>query len=265
LRVIRDEYSLPDGEYDEPYEFRLGPRRRGVNTWLIIALLAAFVVLIGAVGYVNANETNDASCVSCHTPQHTAYAQRSQSALNGVLAPDLASFHYQALRTQSKSMTCIACHRGENTFVHQTEKWGLSLSNLALWLAGKDDKTVEKRTLKGTALVVTACASCHTEKLLLGGMDNHAHNTLPAAYDLWKSGGRLIAPPNAPDPQAIIVAGLQKYNTAVTCTTCHLAHWQTDATNYQDEARVINGCNQCHAEIKKGILPIATPAPKPVN
>lgn len=262
MRLIRDEYSLPDGEYDEPYDFRLGPRRRGVSVWVFVAALAVLLGALGAISYVNANETNDASCVSCHTPQHTAYAQRAQAALNGVLAVDMSSFHYQALRTQSASMTCIACHRGENTFAHQTEKWGLSLSNLALWLAGKDDKTVQKLTLKDPNLVVSACASCHTAKLLQGGMDNHAHNTLPAAYEVWKSGGRLTAPPNAPDPQAIIVAGLQKYETTVTCATCHLAHWQTDATNYQDETRVTAGCNTCHAQVKKGpVLPPPAPTP----
>lgn len=262
MRVIRDEYSLPDGEYDEPYEFRLGPRRRSARIWVILAALIALVGFVGAVSYVNANETNDASCVSCHTPQHTAYNQRAQTALNGILAPDMASFHYQAFQAQNKAMTCIACHRGENTLAHQTEKWGLSLGNLAVWLAGKDDKTVEKLALKDPNLVITACVNCHTAKLLLGGMDNHTHNTLPQVYAAWKSGGRLIAPPNAPDPQAIIVTGLQKYETTVTCATCHQAHWQTDATNYQDETRVTNGCNTCHAQVKKGpVLP--SPAPTP--
>lgn len=263
MRVIRDEYSLPDGEYDEPYEFRLGPRRRGVNSWLVMSLLAAVVALAAGVGYVTANETNDQSCVSCHTPQHTSYAQRAQAALGSVLATDLSSFHYQALRAQKKSMTCIACHRGENTLAHQTQKWGLSLTNLFVWLAGRDDKTVEKLTLKEPVLAVAACVNCHTSKLLLGGMDNHAHNTLPAAYAVWKAGGRLIAPPDAPDPQAIIVAGLRQYETTVNCLTCHAAHWHTDATNFQDAARVVSGCNQCHTEARLGVLPITAPAPAP--
>ena len=81
------------------------------------------------------------------------------------------------------------------------------------------------------------------------------HNTLPAVYDAWKAGARLIPPADATDPQAVVADGLLRYNTTVQCHNCHQAHRSTDSPSYLDLQNVVKpACEQCHAQSGAGPL-----------
>lgn len=249
MRRIRDEYELSDADDDEPYARRLRPRSRAAGPLgLLIALIAVLGAAFAGVAYVQANESDDRSCTSCHTIPHTTYQQRGQFAQGGALAVDLSSYHYQALRVQGQAMHCIDCHRGDGGPAHLVDKYAISAQNLGRWLAGEDDRRIEKGTLRVPHLANDACVACHAPTLLVGGGTNHHHSMLPAAYRLWKAGSRLTAPADAADPQAIIAAGLRPYDTSVQCADCHASHRQIESDLYLIQAALDAACERCHQQ-----------------
>lgn len=260
MRRIRDEYELSDGDDDEPYARRLRPRpRSAAPLGVLIALVAILAAAVAGVAYVQANEPDDRSCTSCHTIPHTTYQQRGQFAQGGALAVDLSSYHYQALRLQGQAMHCIDCHRGDGGPAHLVDKYVISARNLGRWLAGEDDRRIEKGELRVPHLANETCVACHAATLLVGGQTNHHHNMLPAAYRLWKAGSRLSAPADAADPQALIAAGLKAYDTTVQCADCHASHRQIESDLYLIQAALDAACEQCHRQTG-GPISIA-PAP----
>ncbi|MCL5999696.1 MAG: hypothetical protein M1546_27080, partial [Chloroflexi bacterium] len=96
--------------------------------------------------------------------------------------------------------------------------------------------------------------------LLLSGFDNHYHNMLPAAYELWHNGGKLIAPENTKDKQAIIAAGLVRYESKLQCADCHQAHRTLESDQYLDKSAVLPvKCGQCHRETGQGPVDVVVP------
>src|SRR5450759_5185471 len=187
MRTIRDEYELPeDDEGDEHVGSLLHKRRHHVGLWIIgLALL----VLLGAgiyslVWFGNAQQT-DSFCIDCHTAPEVNYVDRANSAMAGALANDLASFHYQQIKGQGGTLHCIECHQGTGNMNHRFDVITLSTRNALLWMIGQNDTRLEKQHLQVPQLANAACASCHQKTLLLTGMDNHWHNMLPVAYDVW--------------------------------------------------------------------------------
>jgi nitrate/TMAO reductase-like tetraheme cytochrome c subunit len=263
MRTIRDEYELPeDDEGDENVGSLLRKRRHHVGLWIIgFALL----VLLGAgiyslVWFGNAQQT-DSFCIDCHTAPEVNYVDRANSAMAGALANDLASFHYQQIKGQGGTLHCIECHQGTGNMNHRFDVITLSTRNALLWMIGQNDTRLEKQHLQVPQLANAACVSCHQKTLLLTGMDNHWHNMLPVAYDVWHNGGRLIAPPGVKDTQSIIAAGLVKYTTAVVCTDCHQAHKTSEDAQYLDRVGVVAAeCVQCHRDVGKGPLEVTLPA-----
>ncbi|PJF48509.1 MAG: hypothetical protein D6709_12400 [Chloroflexi bacterium] len=272
---IADSYELPDDDLDEEtYEGAFHRRRRRSPTGALLALGVLIAVGIGAASAftVIERQERDAFCLACHTAQHRAYVERAQSAIAGALAPDLSSYHYQSIHGAGGELRCIDCHRGNGGTRHRVETLILSAELTALWLAGRDDQRLEKtaitttvtngitRTVAQTTLGLRrphltneGCVTCHQAQLLIAGAANHMHNTLPAAYEVWKRGAPLTAPKDEPDPQAIIAMGLVRYETTVQCANCHQAHRSSDAARFLDLQGVVKpACEQCHRETGQG-------------
>ncbi len=230
---------------------------------------------------VNQRQNSDASCLSCHTDQHSAYLARAESAVAGSIAEDLSSFHYQQIRGNGGDIRCIDCHRGNDTTQARIETTALSARISLRWLISGEASGIGASgtvitasngitTLLGSAALIAphlsndGCVTCHTETLLTAGIENHQHNTLPAAYALWKNGAQLVAPNGAADAQAVIARGLISYNTAVTCSDCHQLHRSTDEPNYINvpmkensvcSATPMPGCRPNKSLAKRTLLP----------
>ncbi|MCS6772840.1 MAG: hypothetical protein NZ693_01865 [Thermoflexales bacterium] len=279
-RYIRDPYEFP-GDEDLPlYEGRV--RRRKPVVWPIYALglVAVCVAAILGVDWVQGWQEQDESCVGCHTPQHEAYLDRARAAVAGAVPADLSSHHYQHLHGTGATLRCIDCHRGDHGTRARAETLWLSARMTARWLAGVDDRTLEKTTLTLTVrsgvtqtvpqtflalsephLSNDGCVQCHQDTLLVAGMGNHTHNMLPQAYALWANGARLIPPRDDPDPQTLIARGLVRYPTTLYCSNCHQTHRSIDAPGYLDWLNVVKpACEQCHREVGAGPAEVQPPA-----
>ena len=292
-RYVKDEYELPDDDDELPYEGKIYRRRHRRAPWGLFVLFA--VLVMGAAGiasflYVSDQQESDSFCVSCHTPQHTAYLDRAEAAMGGALAPDLSSFHYQQIRGSSVSgeIHCIDCHRGDDTSTpsagqaftrNRVDTFVFSVRMAARWVLGDDDRSLEKTAITTTVtngvtqtvaqttlalheprLTNASCIGCHTGQLLVAGLANHTHNTLPSVYDAWKNGASLIPPKDAPNPQAVVAQGLVRYNTTVQCSSCHQTHRTLDTANYLDRQNVVKpACEQCHRQSGRGPLEVVIP------
>jgi hypothetical protein len=102
--------------------------------------------------------------------------------------------------------------------------------------------------LQAPQLTSDGCVNCHQPTLLTAGIDNHMHNTLPAAYALWKNGAQLIPPNGIADAQAIVARGLVRYETALQCADCHQTHRETEERRFLNEAMTQRQCLQCHSD-----------------
>ncbi len=272
---ITDTYELPDDEEDEgTYEGAIYRRRRRspAGAFAVLGVLIAVSVGAASLFTVSERQEHDAFCLSCHTAQHHAYAERAQAAVAGGFAPDLSSYHYQRIYGEGGELRCIDCHRGDGSARHRVDTLIFSAEMAALWLAGQDDQRLEKtaitttvvngitRTVAQTTLGLrrphltnAGCRSCHEAQLLVAGAANHMHNMLPAAYEAWKRGAPLIAPKDAPDPQAVIATGLVRYETTLQCANCHQAHRALETAHFLDLQGVIKpACEQCHRETGRG-------------
>ncbi len=259
MKRIADEYELPD--YDEPDEGHIGallrrPRRSWGRVWAALGIMAALAGFLGSLLYVGQAEREDSFCIGCHTVPEQTYFDRASAALAGALAIDLSSYHYQQIRGAGDAIHCINCHEGDGSAAHAVDKRVLGLRNLVEWFVGRNDPAVEKLRVRAPHLSNDGCAACHQKTLLVAGLDNHTHNMLPLSYALWKDGARLIPPPNAADPQAVMAAGLLRYDTRVQCSTCHQTHRSLETPRYLDAAAVQRGCVQCHVEVGQGPLDV---------
>lgn len=272
-RYVIDEYELPGDDDELPYEGKLYRRQRS-TAGPLVAFAALVMVAAGAAGLFTVSESQerDAFCLSCHTAQHRAYVDRAEASVAGALAPDLSSHHYQQIYGQGGVIRCIDCHRGDGGARHRLDTMLLSAELAALWLAGQDDQRLEKTAITTTVtggitqtvpqttfglraphLSNAGCVGCHGAQLLVAGMDNHAHNMLPAVYEAWKRGAPLIAPKDAPDPQAVIAQGLVRYETTLQCSNCHQAHRTLETARFLDWQAVVKpACEQCHRETGRG-------------
>lgn len=280
-RYVTDDYELPDDDDELPYEGKLYRRRR--RSPVLPAFIGLFTVLliagVASIFYFSEQQTQDAFCISCHTPQHKAYLQRAEAAVGGALADDLSSFHYQQIRGQGGDIRCIDCHQGDGSTNDRVQTMLLSAQLTSRWLSGDDDRRLEKTAITSTVvngvtqtvpqttlalhaprLTNASCIGCHTEQLLVAGPENHHHTALPAVYEAWKNGARLIAPEGATDPQAIVAQGLVRYETTLQCANCHQSHRTTEAANYLDRQEVVKpACEQCHRQAGAGPLEVIVP------
>jgi hypothetical protein len=262
MRTIRDEYEMPDeGDDYDPLGSRLRHRNwrplRLIFTGLFLVLVIAATA--GLIHLTN-EQQNDAFCASCHTVPEVTYRDRSSAAVAGALAVDLSSSHYQQIRGQGETLRCIDCHQGNGSLGHRIDTVTLSARNALAWLGGRNNQKIEKLYLSAPHLSNTGCVNCHQKTLLLAGKDNHHHNMLPPAYDLWHDGGSLIAPEGVVDRQAIITAGLVRYDTKLMCSDCHQSHRTIETDFYLDKTSVLPAkCVQCHREVDQGPLQVSVP------
>ena len=259
MKRIADEYELPG--YDEPDEGYIGallrrPRRRWGRVFVMIGVMAVLIGVAASFVYVGGAERQDGFCIGCHIEPQQTYLDRAGAAVGGALAVDLASFHYQQIRGTGGAIHCINCHEGDGSLGHTLDKRLLGVRDLAIWFLGRNNPTSEKLHVNVPHLSNDGCAGCHQEKLLLAGLDNHSHNMLPISYKLWQSGASLIPPRGATDEQAIIAAGLVKYDTTVQCSTCHQTHRSLETILYLDAPVVEQACVQCHAQVGQGPLQV---------
>jgi predicted CXXCH cytochrome family protein len=261
MRHIGSEYEVPDDDDIEGGHWYL---RKPPKPWARYALtVAALVLVVGTVVgmlVLSRAEQQDAFCTGCHTLPEQTYLDRATSSVAGALAPDLSSYHYQQIQGAGGTVRCIDCHKGNGGLGHQIDVQILSAGNAIQWLSGRNNTTPEKLRLRVPHLANEACLNCHEKTLLLAGFANHQHNMLPVAYEMWRNGGRLIAPPEAKDKQAVIATGLVKYDATVQCTDCHQAHRTTEADRYlEKQVMVPKACVQCHREAGKGPLEVTVP------
>ncbi len=273
-RAIEDDYEMPEDEYDLPFDGVIAKRKPPV-LWPfgVLALLVA-IAIAAIYGYENvvARQSDDAFCLSCHTDQHSTYAARGESAVAGAVAVDLSSYHYQQIRGEGGDISCIDCHRGDNSRNARIETAALSARISLQWLLSGDAPGLEAgaavltdsagiTTVIGSAALLAphlandGCVACHSQTLLTAGIENHMHNTLPAAYALWKSGKRLIAPNGGADAQAIAARGLSLYRTTVQCSDCHQAHRSTEDPRFIHQPTNDKTCLQCHTQANVIIKP----------
>ncbi|MCS7087521.1 MAG: hypothetical protein NZL91_02325 [Thermoflexales bacterium] len=285
-RYLPPTYTFPDDdELNLSEEGWYLPRRRVPNSlrWVglgVAALLFSGMALGGAQAVLEWQES-DQACLSCHTPQHRAYVERAQVAMGGAIAPDLASYHYQHLHGIGETLRCIDCHRGNGSTRARAETLWLSAHMAARWLAGADDRRIEKtaitatvvngvtQTTAPTALALhvphlsnEGCAQCHMDTLLRVGMDNHTHNMLPAAYRLWLEGAPLRLPRGMSEAEGalLIARGLTLYTTTLQCSSCHQAHRSLDTPRYLDWRNVVKpACERCHREVGAGPQEVTVP------
>ncbi len=225
--------------------------------WLILIFIFLFMVSLPVASNL---EERDRFCTSCHTIPEETYYQRAQQALvsaqqaqvsvEEVSYLDLASAHYAA---PEETFRCIDCHRGNNTLLDRARTLFLGGRDTLIWLSGQADPTIEKQQTAAPELLITACINCHNESLLVVGFNDHFHNMLPAAYQLWQAGGQLTAPPDLPEMDT---SELHEIASAVTCLDCHIAHRHQPGSEffiYLDiPADVFPACVQCHIETGKG-------------
>ncbi len=275
MRVIHDTYELPDDGDDDGWGMSVprGQKSRGFPVWLAFAL-AGVVVLVAtafALNTVNARERDDTFCTSCHTKPEESYYQHAQEALGGALPVDLSSFHYQQIRGQGGQIRCISCHVGDGGTSAYLAKYQMTAQHAWLWLSDLANRATQKTAITQTvrsgitttlpmgtlaplvpALSNDGCISCHTATLLVAGRANHVHNSLPAAYQLWKSGARLSPARGESDIQDVIARGLTQYGTTLQCGQCHQTHRALDTNQYLDDVELARRCSQCHVESGKG-------------
>jgi nitrate/TMAO reductase-like tetraheme cytochrome c subunit len=262
MRNIRDEYELPDDDSDENVGSLLRKRQVNIGAWAVgLVLFALFIAGIYGIMRIDRERSNDSFCTGCHTIPEKTYSDRADSAMAGALAADLASYHYQQIHGQGGTVNCMDCHQGTSDFRSHLDVTLISARNGFDWLIARNDPKIEKLHLQSPQLANDSCVTCHEKTLLLAGMNNHYHNMLPVAYELWRNGGRLIAPTGATDVQTIIAAGLVKYDTTLGCSDCHQAHRNIETDLYFDRDTVLPAmCVQCHRDVGKGPLEVSFPA-----
>jgi len=221
---------------------------RGRRLFLMVVGLGVFLTMMALLGVSRLEET-DTFCTSCHTAPEVEYFNRSRQVLAGEVGQDLASAHYGLIQAEAK---CIDCHRGDGGVVHRGITLALGARDALIFIAGQADPKLEKAKtqIEVPFLLTAACVECHTNTLLILGYENHFHNKLPEAYAAWKAGGQLVAPPDYPETG---VPELEKYETTISCTDCHLAHVTVagaELTRYFDlENTVYPACIDCHREV----------------
>jgi hypothetical protein len=262
MRTIDDEFELAGEDSGDEYgNWMLRKRRRSPFRWIIPL---ALVVLAGAGIYatlrVTSEQQNDAFCLGCHRSPEKTYYDRATTSIAGALAVDLASFHYQQIHGLGNTVRCIDCHQGNGSFGHRFDTLTLSADNTLKWLFSRDDPRTEKLRARVPYLSNDGCVGCHQDTLLVAGAENHHHNMLPVVYELWRSGGKLIAPEHATNKQAIIAAGLVRYESKLQCGDCHQSHRTIETDQYLDKKAVLPvKCGQCHREVGKGPVDVVVP------
>ncbi len=233
-------------------------RRRKWIRWAPLAALGLVAGVALAAGLTVSNlEERDTFCISCHTAPEVTYFDRAQSALAaGEPFADLSSAHYGVEST----FRCIDCHRGTSGLVHRLATLTLGARDTAIWFTGLADPSIEKTQLVLPGLLDSACTRCHAPALLEVGFENHFHNKLPDAYDLWRAGQPLRRPADAPGlPQTALV--LSPSPTEVQCLDCHRAHIDipgSELQGYLDLANTVYpACVRCHEEAGHGPLELA--------
>ena len=275
MRLIRDTYELPDDGDDDGWGMSAprGPKPRGFPVWLAFVIVGVLMRVAGgaAINTVNARERDDVFCIGCHTAPEEAYHKRAQEALGGAFAVDLSSYHYQQIRGQGGQIRCISCHAGDGGTNAYLAKYQMTAQHAWWWLVNRTDDRLQKTAITQVvrsgitrtvpmgslaplvpALSNDGCAGCHTNTLLVAGIDNHIHNSLPVAYQLWKNGARLTPPRGTKDIQAVVARGLTQYNTTLQCAQCHQTHRALETDLYIDQAELAARCAQCHIEGGKG-------------
>lgn len=225
------------------------PKRRSWNRWLIAigAIILGGVVFL-TVGFMAGTtvEEHDSFCAVCHTVPETTYFDRSTAAIadTSSTVSDLATVHYRQAQAKNQSFSCIACHRGDSSLGERAQTLMLGARDTLIFVTGKADPTIEKSTIFQTALVNTACISCHKSTLLtVKGTQTHFHNFLPQTAVLVAQGNQLITSGGR-------ARRLRTINTSLTCVSCHLAHKTVDTSNpqlmYVDKATAQQACDLCH-------------------
>jgi nitrate/TMAO reductase-like tetraheme cytochrome c subunit len=253
-KFIRDQYELPDDGDDDGYGGIAISTKLGWGFWLPIVLIVVITLgmLIYGTSTISAREKEDEFCVSCHTVPETTYHRRAQAAVAGTVAVDLSSFHYQQIRGKGGDIRCIDCHLGDRSTSAQAQKWAATSRHAIIWLVGRNITDTENLRLRVPTLTNDSCINCHRDTILTVGTANHLHNTLPVAYDLWKNGAKLVLPSDARDPQALLAPGLARYETTVTCVTCHQTHRTIEKMRFLDNEVIQQACQKCHLQAGRG-------------
>jgi predicted CXXCH cytochrome family protein len=225
-----------------------------------VILIGALLTLtgLGSIGFVAASvlEEHDSFCVSCHTAPEVTYFNRAYLALDYPDEPvyDLSTAHYVRAQRRDISFRCIDCHRGDASVGHRVATVALGAKDVLIWLTGRDDPTIEKAASSAAWLPDAACTACHTDTLLLvRGLDNHFHTSLPQAADARRNGGKLtVSPAFTGDAQAFLESA--QVDIPLLCTDCHVAHKtvQPAVRFFLDRDPQDQACLRCHVKAGRG-------------
>ncbi len=245
----------------QPVQPEIQPAARRRRWPVIIIGAIVGLLVLGSVSAVGASwlEEHDSFCGVCHTAPETTYISRTSNAVSDLGAPivDLASYHYHQAQAKAQGFNCISCHRGDSSIDERAATLALGARDTLIFISGKGDMTLEKRTITQPELPNAGCISCHTATLLTQrGIQNHFHTFLPQAQQLIASGSQWITPTPTNGGGVGGFGGegrrfqqARTINTTVTCTSCHLAH--ETVTNggqymYVDPTYAQPACDSCH-------------------
>ena len=220
------------------------------------------MVTFGGVGFIVATrlEDRDSFCISCHTVPEMTYYKRAYLALASPndAVPDLATAHYRLSHEQDKpAFACITCHRGDSSLDHRIATLVRGTRDVIVLLVGRADPTIEKATIADAWLPDAACVGCHSGTLLtLEGLENHFHTHLQQAARALASGGKPTVPArDEKQRDALLRAGLQTVDIAITCASCHQAHKTMshgEADVFIDVSIRNRVCVACHQASRRG-------------
>ena len=249
MRIIRDEFELPDDDDDGYAGYRVRRPRRSYTGWLFLVTMVIVVVAgVYLTDRITSEQGNDRFCLECHTVPEQTYYERADLATSGALAVDLSSFHYQTLRGQNSIIHCIDCHRGTGSLQHQVDVLTVGTRHALTWMIGLNDTRIEKGHVSAPQLANDSCLACHVKTLMVAGQSNHWHNMLVATYELWRAGAPIIPPPGSVDKQAVIASGLSQYYSSLTCADCHQAHASLNE-NSSDKSALSDVPSQAYSQL----------------
>ncbi len=258
----------------------VGRKRR---RWpLIVGGIVVILILFSGVGFVTATalEDQDTFCISCHTIPEVTYYNRAYMALDhGDTVPvtDLASAHYHLSQKDGKTpFSCIDCHRGDTGLSDRASAIILGARDALVYVAGREDPTIEKTQISEAWLANAACINCHTDTLLNAtGFQNHYHTALPETAALIRNGAQFKLSSDIsglPDANQALQAWTRPIDVALNCTSCHVAHETiaNGASNLYIRQKTVNdACVTCHLAAGQGprdlngLTTTGTPTPPP--
>ncbi|WP_376792403.1 hypothetical protein [Thermoflexus sp.] len=199
-----------------------------IRRWVGVASGGVFVAALGAALVISRAEEQDAFCAGCHLRPEQTYVGRATAARSDRAA-DLAAAHAAA------GISCVGCHRGDQSLPHRALSLGLGAWNTARTPFTPPE--VPHHPVRLPALPEAACWRCHIREPQRGGVGPGELN--PVTLETFENHFHtdLLRP---------------DLRTSVRCVDCHRAHQETFEPFFAIREIVIPACERCHREVGRG-------------